>query len=162
MTEEKIDQRSHPLQPSWTGSSHQDRFDAIRPLVEGRSVLDIGAGSGNWRADWFHLLIRSVSDDVVGIELSPEYVAAAKDRGVELVLGDAQKIRLDRTFDVVFAGELIEHLSCFSGLLDTAVSPPRAWWRTRPHNTERVRDQQLRLSRRRSATGERRAHVLVL
>ena len=52
-TKEKIDQRSHPLQPSWTGSSHQDRFDAIRPLVEGRSVLDIGAGSGHWRETGF-------------------------------------------------------------------------------------------------------------
>lgn len=119
-TKEKIDQRSHPLQPSWTGSSHQDRFDAIRPLVEGRSVLDIGAGSGHWRDDWFHLLIRGAADDVVGIELSPDYVAGAKERGVELMLGDAQEIRLGRTFDVVFAGELIEHLSCFSGLLETA------------------------------------------
>jgi SAM-dependent methyltransferase len=83
-------------------------------------VLDIGAGSGHWRPDWFHLLIRGVSDDVVGIELSSDFVAGAQERGVELIHGDAEDVRLDRTFDVVFAGELIEHLSCFSGLLETA------------------------------------------
>ena len=68
-----------------------------------------------------HLLIRGVSDDVVGIELSPKYVERARERGVELVFGDAELVpRLGRTFDVVFSGELIEHLSCFSGLLETA------------------------------------------
>lgn len=112
--------RKHLLQPSWTASTHRDRFDSIRPHVIGRSVLDLGAGSGYSRLDWFHQLIRADAAEAVGVELSAEFVAGARSKGVELMQGDAETIRLGRCFDVVFAGELIEHLSCFTGLLDTA------------------------------------------
>jgi SAM-dependent methyltransferase len=90
-------------------------------LVAGKTVLDIGAGSGSHRDDWFHLLLRSAASEAVGVELSRDFVDAAAKRGVDLVEGDAETIRLGRTFDVVFAGELIEHLSCFRGLLQTAL-----------------------------------------
>jgi len=112
--------RKHFLQPSWTASTYRDRYESIRPHVVGRSVLDLGAGSGYAREDWFHQLIRGDAAETVGVELSPDFVTGAKSKGVDLVQGDAETIRLGRTFDVVFAGELIEHLSCFTGLLETA------------------------------------------
>lgn len=110
----------HFLQPSWTRSTYRDRYAAIRPHVVGRSVLDLGAGSGFRRDDWMHALIRADAAETVGVELSSEFVAGAAQRGVTLVVGDAESIRLNRTFDVVVAGELIEHLSCFTGLIETA------------------------------------------
>lgn len=111
----------HFLQPSWTKSTYRDRFESIRPYVVGRSVLDLGAGSGYRREDWFHHLIRDHASEVVGVEMSREFIDGAREqRGVELVEGDAESVRLDRTFEVVFAGELIEHLSCFTGLIETA------------------------------------------
>lgn len=67
-----------------------------------------------------HGLIREVASDVVGVELSAESVDLVRKLGVELVHGDAETIRLGRTFDVIFAGELIEHLSSFTGLMETA------------------------------------------
>ena len=112
--------QGHILQPAWVNGSHLDRFRQVEPFLANRSVLDIGAGSGHWRSDWFHSLIRSVSDDVVGVERSEDYVAGAGELGVSLVHADVVGLRLERTFDVVFAGELIEHLSSFTGLLDAA------------------------------------------
>lgn len=108
------------MQPSWTSSTYRDRFDSIRPYVTGRAVLDLGAGSGHRREDWFHQLILDESSEAVGVEMSRDFIAGALQRGVQLVEGDAENVRLGRTFDVVFAGELIEHLSCFTGLLETA------------------------------------------
>ena len=37
-----------------------------------------------------------------------------------MVAGDAQTMELGRTFEVVWAGEVIEHLSCPGGFLDAA------------------------------------------
>jgi 2-polyprenyl-3-methyl-5-hydroxy-6-metoxy-1,4-benzoquinol methylase len=112
--------RKHILQPSWTQSTYRDRYLEIRPLLIGRSVLDLGAGSGFRRDDWFHQMIQTDASEAVGIELSQDFVDGARAKGVDLVHGDAESIRLGRQFDVVFAGELIEHLSSFTGLLDTA------------------------------------------
>lgn len=37
----------HPLQPGdWKSGTHADRFARVRHLFAGRSVLDVGAGSG--------------------------------------------------------------------------------------------------------------------
>lgn len=112
--------RTHFLQPSWTASTYRDRFAAMEPYFVEKEVLDLGAGSGHQREDWFHQLIRDVASEVVGVEMSADFVDGANSRGVALVHGDAESIRLSRKFDVVFAGELIEHLSCFTGLLETA------------------------------------------
>ena len=46
----------HFLQPTANKSSHRERFSAIRPYIAGRSVLDLGAGSGSDRDDWIHPL----------------------------------------------------------------------------------------------------------
>lgn len=112
--------RGHLLQPSWSASTYLDRFDSIRPFIAERSVLDLGAGSGHNRTDWMHALIKEHASEAVGIDMSDEFVERARERGADLILGDAESIRLGRTFDVVFAGELIEHLSCFTGFLATA------------------------------------------
>lgn len=64
-------------------------------------------------------MIKRDAAATVGVEISDEFIQGAADRGVELLKGDAESIRLGQKFDVVFAGELIEHLTCFSGLLET-------------------------------------------
>ena len=121
MSQAKSVERRFLLQPSWTQSTYRDRFESIRPYVKDRSVLDLGAGSGYFRNDWFHQLILDVASEAVGVEMSNDFIEGALAKsGVQLVLGDAETVRLERTFDVVFAGELIEHLSCFTGLLETA------------------------------------------
>lgn len=111
----------HPLQPKdWTSGSHAARFERVRPYLEGRTVLDVGAGSGINRPDWMHAAVAGVATTVVGVELDEKLAARARERGYDVVAGDAQNLDLGRTFDVVWAGELIEHLSCAGAFLDGA------------------------------------------
>lgn len=65
-----------------------------------------------------HALIANVASEAVGVELDDDLAEQARARGYDVVAGDAETIALDRTFDVVFAGEVIEHLSCAGGFLD--------------------------------------------
>jgi 2-polyprenyl-3-methyl-5-hydroxy-6-metoxy-1,4-benzoquinol methylase len=101
----------HRLQPRWVNpGSHQERFEQVRPYLEGRTVLDVGCASGANRPDWVHALIAAEARDVVGLDVDPEAVAAIRKRGYQVELADAETMDLGRHFDVVYAGELIEHL----------------------------------------------------
>ena len=110
----------HPLQPDWKSGSYVDRFERVRRYVEQRSVLDIGAGTGISRTDWMHAMVASVAREAVGIELNSQLVQQAVSKGFDVRLGDAQRLDVGRTFEVVWAGELIEHLSCAGDFLDGA------------------------------------------
>ena len=111
----------HPLQPKdWRSGSHAERFDRVRRYLEHRTVLDVGAGSGIDRPDWMHALVASAATEIVGIELDPKLAARARERGFDVRTADAQAFDLGRSFEVVWAGEIIEHLSCAGGFLDAA------------------------------------------
>ena len=106
-----VEVKRHPLQPkSFSGGSHTARFQHIRPYVEGKRVLDIGCGSGHWREDWMHRQIRDSAREATGIELDANAVAKMRAQGFDLHQGDAQTFSLGRKFEVIHAGELIEHL----------------------------------------------------
>ncbi len=112
--------KPHPLQPDWKSGSHTERFERVRRYLEGRTVLDIGAGSGINRPDWMHAAVAGVATETVGVELDADLAARARERGYDVRTADAQALDLGRTFQVVWAGELIEHLSCAGGFLDGA------------------------------------------
>ena len=111
----------HPLQPKdWKSGSHADRFARVGHHFANRVVLDVGAGSGVDRPDWMHSLVASVASEVVGVELDPKLAKRANARGFSVVVGDAETMDLGRCFDVVWAGEVIEHLSNAGAFLDSA------------------------------------------
>lgn len=117
-----VSEQKHFLQPRW-GVGEGDltyRFEATRPYLEGKDVLDLGGANGHARKDWVHGHISTIAKSVVGVDVDAAGVESARARGYDMVLGDAETIRLDRSFDVVFAGEIIEHLVNFQGLFDTA------------------------------------------
>src|SRR5207247_4711498 len=78
------------------------------------------AGSGVDRPDWMHALVASVASEIVGVELDPKLAERAKARGFTIVVADAETMDLGRSFDVVWAGEVIEHLSNAGAFLDSA------------------------------------------
>lgn len=93
------------------------RWDFIAPYVKDKDVLDIGPaeliGTDNRHKEEraLHNLIRSTAGSVVGLEKNQEQVTALQARGYNIRHGDAESFHLDQQFDVVVAGELIEHLS---------------------------------------------------
>jgi 2-polyprenyl-3-methyl-5-hydroxy-6-metoxy-1,4-benzoquinol methylase len=108
----------HVLQPKWDGTdSIRERFDAVRPLLHGGTVLDIGCASRYGRDDWLHGLLARDVPGVVGIDVNAKIVAELQTAGYDVRLGDAQDFDLGQRFNVVFAGELIEHLDNVHGFL---------------------------------------------
>jgi len=107
-----------------------DRDEFVMSLCVGKSVLHLGAADWPFTAEQdaegrlLHRRIRDVAARVVGVDLSGEGVRYLRSRGYEdLVVGDVERIqelRLERQFDVIVAGEILEHLSnpglCLRGL----------------------------------------------
>ena len=106
--------------------AHLARFVEIEPYVARSTVLDLGCASGWRRSDWFHGLIAGVASECVGVDLDGEALTTMSERGYQLVHGDAQTVDLGRTFDVVHAGELVEHLDDPHALLASARRHMRA------------------------------------
>jgi 2-polyprenyl-3-methyl-5-hydroxy-6-metoxy-1,4-benzoquinol methylase len=118
-----VDARTKPklhlsLQPQWDSRwSVRDRFDAVKNLIQGTSVLDIGSASRHLRSDWLHGLIAEQCSDVVGIDIDAKAVEAVTARGYDIRVADAREFDLGRKFEVVFAGEVIEHIDNPGGFL---------------------------------------------
>jgi 2-polyprenyl-3-methyl-5-hydroxy-6-metoxy-1,4-benzoquinol methylase len=110
--------QGHILQRPWDGSgSDRERYDAVRPLLRGRSVLDVGCASRYGHDDWLHGLLAGDTTDPVGIDLNAKVIAEAQKAGYDVHVADAQDFDLQRQFEVVFAGEIIEHLDNVHGFL---------------------------------------------
>ncbi len=112
--------QGHILQPKWDGTdSIRERYEAVRGLLQPGSVLDIGCASRYGRADWLHGLLAKDAGDLVGIDMNAKIVGELEAAGYNVRLADAQDFDLGRQFDVVFAGELIEHLDNVHGFLSS-------------------------------------------
>jgi SAM-dependent methyltransferase len=77
-------------------------------------VLDLGCGDGR-----FGLELRGAAAEVVGVDVAQEAVRRARARGLEAVVvseGAALPFGED-AFDVVWAGEVLEHVADVVGLL---------------------------------------------
>ena len=126
-----------------------DRAERIRELCEGQRVLDVGCCAhgefeGRNESGFLHQDVRSVAKQVVGLDNDAQAVEEAVKAGYNVVCGDAEalgKAGLGQ-FDVIVAGEIIEHLSNPGLFLDGAlellipsgiliVTVPNAWSFTR-------------------------------
>jgi SAM-dependent methyltransferase len=99
----------------------KERF--IEGKCAGKAVLDLGCirHSADFAKDsgWLHARIRSVAERVVGIDYLAEEVPKLAAMGYDVRLADVTKpFFLDATFDVIVAGDLIEHLTNFDGFFD--------------------------------------------
>lgn len=99
------------------------RFEALKPWIEGRKVLHVGCVKHDWqqslRNDWIHSHIVKYSREAIGIDTLEEGVTELVKRGYKVEIADAENFDLNTDFDVLFVGELIEHLEDFRGFLDS-------------------------------------------
>ena len=116
------------------------------PLVKDKCVLDIGVVQHErekyQHGTWLHRAIKESSKDCVGLDIDQDGVNFLKKDGYHVVNADAQSFDLGVKFDVVVAGDIIEHLSNVGGFLDSvkkhlspngilALSTPNQfWWKT--------------------------------
>ncbi len=105
---------------------YRTRWAFIEPYVVDKTVLDVGpaelVGTVNRTKDqrWLHKRISAVAAKVVGLEINEEQVKILRDMGYDIRWSNAEDFDLGEKFDVVVAGELIEHLSNPGNFLECA------------------------------------------
>lgn len=91
-----------------------DKYEIIKKLVKGKDVLDIGCTGGDPEAysgdHWLHGYIKRNSNSVKGLDLNKTEVDRLNALGYDIAYGNAENFDLNKQFDVVFSGDLIEHL----------------------------------------------------
>jgi len=68
----------------------------------GERILDLGCGNGTLTLD-----IMAVGATVVGVDSSPDMVAAARDRGIDARVMNATALTFDSEFDAVFSNAVL-------------------------------------------------------
>jgi 2-polyprenyl-3-methyl-5-hydroxy-6-metoxy-1,4-benzoquinol methylase len=104
---------------------YENKRNWICSLVKDKDVLDLGVVAHsldfclNHRDSWLHGLIRDHAASVLGADVLKEEVKGLEEMGYNVIVADALTLRLNRKFDVVVCGDLIEHVSNPGALLDT-------------------------------------------
>lgn len=96
----------------------------------GREVLDLGCvehDPENYRSRyWVHRALVERAASVTGLDLCQDGVTALSARGYDIRFGDVQHFDLGRQYDVIVAGDLLEHLEDFAGFFASVKSHLRA------------------------------------
>lgn len=91
-------------------------YQKIAPCIKGKDILDVGCVdhditvAGDERL-WNHYFIRSLAKNAIGIDIEKDSIKKMQKMGYEVKVMDAEDMKFREKFDVVFAGELIEHLA---------------------------------------------------
>jgi SAM-dependent methyltransferase len=89
----------------------ESRLKKCLKIIEGLpagNLLDIGCSTGNWAAHW-----HSKGWRCSGIDIDQEHIEIAKSRNIDARHCDLNRDLIpfdNQSFDLVFAGEVIEHL----------------------------------------------------
>ena len=102
-------------QPQWyltkTAYNIKVRIETIKEFVNGQSpknILDIGCGAGSVSAE-----LAKRGHEVCGLDIMPEAVARAKNRGINAEIYDINHLPLpfkDSFFDCILALDILEHV----------------------------------------------------
>lgn len=96
----------------------------ILKLCEDKTVLDLGcirhsAEFALRDPNWLHKGMLEVAKSVLGIDYLEDEILKLKLQGYNIVYGDVtKKLPIESEFDVIVAGDLIEHLTNFDGFLE--------------------------------------------
>jgi len=99
--------------------------DFVVHLARGRRVLDLGcidhdADEALARGgEWLHARLRSVAETLVGVDLLASDADVLNARGYDIRVADVESLHLGAQFDLIVAGDLIEHLSNIGQFLDS-------------------------------------------
>lgn len=95
----------------------KDRFAAIEPYVRGKAVLDVGCvdarpdGRRKYKSTGLHIFLNERARELMGVDCDSEGIQSMKEDGYNCAYADAETMNLERKFDCIVAGEVIEHLS---------------------------------------------------
>jgi cyclopropane fatty-acyl-phospholipid synthase-like methyltransferase len=97
------------------------RLDTIRSICKGKSVLHLGCADSPYtdqavaNGTLLHADLAKTASELVGLDFEEESLAKLRSLGFDNLyqadLEALEKVDLNRTFDVIIAGEMIEHLN---------------------------------------------------
>lgn len=97
------------------------KVDFIVSRVRGLDVLDVGVVQHTLEAaaleNWVHRHVAGAAKSYVGIDMADP--TPLREQGFDVRQADAQNFDLGRTFDVVVAGDIIEHLHDVAGFFES-------------------------------------------
>jgi 2-polyprenyl-3-methyl-5-hydroxy-6-metoxy-1,4-benzoquinol methylase len=98
-----------------------ERLEWLRPFVASGAVLDLGCIDERHPeriAESLHARLKQLNPNVVGADLDADAIDVVTRLGFEVRRVDAHSDELGGPYDVIFAGELIEHLDDPGRFLD--------------------------------------------
>lgn len=85
----------------------------------GQEVLDLGCvdhNPENWKSKyWLHKAIKAKAKSIIGLDYYEPGVSFLNELGFSVTYGDAQNFVTEKKYDVVTAGDLIEHIPNLDG-----------------------------------------------
>jgi 2-polyprenyl-3-methyl-5-hydroxy-6-metoxy-1,4-benzoquinol methylase len=107
------------------------RMQYLRELCRGKKVLHLGCSSGHFirdrlqRGSLLHAVLHEEAAELYGVDIERESLVLMRDQlgFANLYEGNVERLdelQLDQRFDVVLAGDLIEHLTRPGAMLDGA------------------------------------------
>jgi 2-polyprenyl-3-methyl-5-hydroxy-6-metoxy-1,4-benzoquinol methylase len=100
-----------------------DKLEYISEFCDGQDVLHLGCVGNEQTVDsdqWLHSLIHEVSSTCLGVDIDERGIEEMKQEGYDAIVEDAQNLSINERFDVIVAGEIIEHLPNPGGLFESA------------------------------------------
>lgn len=94
-----------------------DKNAFIVEQCRGKTVLDMGCIDHSYQTalglgqGWLHKQIQDVASRLTGLDILTDDARELNQRGFDIRVGNAEQFDLGQTFDVIVAGDLIEHLS---------------------------------------------------
>lgn len=152
-----LQRRAATIESAWTVDV-RERVAIIIDACRGLRVVDVGCVDHSpdsfARPSWLHRQIAEVASECVGVDSNAVGVEAMKSQGFEVVVADISEAVTSlggKSFDVVVAGELIEHLGRPEDLFLFAAAVLRDGGELlittpNPYALHRVRTGQLRLT----------------
>lgn len=103
----------------------KDRQDYIAKYCKGKNVLHLGCIGSSYNRHskyepWLHKIICDVSKSCIGLDNNKERIPLAEKLSKsKIYYGNVLNFDLKRKFDVIVAGEIIEHIDNFKSFFDS-------------------------------------------
>ncbi len=128
---------------AYAENDHKIRF--CLDYILGAKVLDLGCvqhNPNNYQSKyWLHKALAANARAITGLDYDKEGVASLRRFGFNVTYGDACNFVMEDKYDVIVAGDIIEHLTNFDGFFKSCsmnladdgvilISTPNPWyWR---------------------------------
>jgi len=100
-----------------------EKVNFIIPYIKNKIVLDIGVVQHSRTAyelpNWLHKNLKKEARDLIGIDVLESEVNYLRELGYIIYCEDAQCFNLNRKFNVIVLGDVIEHLHDYKGLFSS-------------------------------------------